>query len=130
MDTTWAFREASVDSVPQGTYFNSSFSYSQASKIKKEQDAYCDKALANEWADLGEFPEELKWEALVDVLRGHVKVHTHCYEAVDFDSFIRVLLISSGKSMLTHLSFSLRTNSNSLWPLSITLMKPTLCQTC
>lgn len=26
------------------------------------------------------FPDDLKWEALVDVLRGKVKVNTHCYE--------------------------------------------------
>lgn len=26
------------------------------------------------------FPDDLQWEALVDVLRGKVKVNTHCYE--------------------------------------------------
>jgi hypothetical protein len=26
------------------------------------------------------FPDDLQWEALVDVLRGKVKINTHCYE--------------------------------------------------
>ena len=65
-------------------------SYDKARTIKKAQDAYCDKVLANDWADLGAFPDDFQWDPLVDVLRGRVKVHTHCYEAVDFDSFVRV----------------------------------------
>ncbi|KAK0189119.1 hypothetical protein F5146DRAFT_1058052 [Armillaria mellea] len=39
---------------------------------------------------LGAFPEELQWEALVDVLRGRVKVQNHCYEAVDLDGIVRL----------------------------------------
>ncbi|KAJ6630996.1 carbohydrate esterase family 9 protein [Mycena sp. CBHHK59/15] len=74
MDTIYAFREA----------------YNTASQIKKQQDEYCSKALSNEWADLGEFPENLQWEALVDVVRGRVKVQIHCYEAVDFDGMVRL----------------------------------------
>jgi hypothetical protein len=84
--------------------------YDTARQIKEQQDAYCTRALAGEWEDLGEFPDNLQWEALVDVLRGRVKVpfslpccvkgysnisprnkiHTHCYEAVDLDDFVRV----------------------------------------
>lgn len=41
------------------------------------------------------FPEDLRWEALVDVLRGRVKVQVHCYEAVDLDDFVRVRECSS-----------------------------------
>ncbi|KAJ6570161.1 carbohydrate esterase family 9 protein [Mycena vulgaris] len=74
MDTIWAFREA----------------YNKASQIKKQQDEYCSKALANEWEGLGEFPENLQWEALVDVVRGRVKVNIHCYEGVDFDGIVRL----------------------------------------
>lgn len=58
MDTTWAFREA----------------YEKARLIKHSQDEFCSKAVHGEWAGLGEFPEDLQWEALVDVLRGRVKV--------------------------------------------------------
>jgi len=49
-------------------------SYDTARKIKEKQDAYCSKALARQWDGLGEYPEDLQWEALVDVLRGRVKV--------------------------------------------------------
>ncbi|KAF8207137.1 carbohydrate esterase family 9 protein [Mycena galopus ATCC 62051] len=74
MDTIYAFREA----------------YNTASQIKKQQDEYCSKALVDEWDGLGEFPENLQWEALVDVVRGRVKVQIHCYEAVDFDGLVRL----------------------------------------
>ncbi|KAJ7021523.1 carbohydrate esterase family 9 protein [Mycena alexandri] len=74
MDTMWAFREA----------------YNTASQIKKQQDEYCSKALANEWDGLREFPESLQWEALVDVVRGRVKVQIHCYEPVDLDGIVRL----------------------------------------
>ncbi|OCH88874.1 carbohydrate esterase family 9 protein [Obba rivulosa] len=74
MDTTWAFRQA----------------YDKARQIKEAQDDYCVKAKAGEWAGLGKFPEDLQWEALVDVLRGRVKVQTHCYETVDLDDLVRI----------------------------------------
>ncbi|KAL0956500.1 hypothetical protein HGRIS_002644 [Hohenbuehelia grisea] len=74
MDTIWAFRQA----------------YETARQIKVQQDDYCAKAQANEWDGLGDFPENLQWEALVDVLRGRVKVQIHCYEAVDLDGLVRI----------------------------------------
>ncbi|KAJ7510407.1 hypothetical protein B0H11DRAFT_1187413 [Mycena galericulata] len=74
MDTIYAFRDA----------------YHTASQIKKQQDDYCSKALANEWEGLGDFPENLQWEALVDVVRGRVKLNIHCYEPVDFDAIVRL----------------------------------------
>ncbi|KAI0085138.1 hypothetical protein BDY19DRAFT_457969 [Irpex rosettiformis] len=76
MDTAWAFRQA----------------YDTARKIKDSQDEYCEKALAGDWDGVAgkEFPESLQWEALVDVLRGRVKVQTHCYEAIDIDNFVRL----------------------------------------
>ncbi|KAG5639405.1 hypothetical protein H0H81_002937 [Sphagnurus paluster] len=58
MDTIWAFRQG----------------YDTARKIKESQDEYCQKALANQWDNLGDYPEDLQWEALVDVLRGRVKL--------------------------------------------------------
>ena len=48
--------------------------YDRARQIKEKQDAYCEQASSGRWSDLGEFPEDLQWEALVDVLRGRVKV--------------------------------------------------------
>ncbi|KAI0653864.1 carbohydrate esterase family 9 protein [Cubamyces menziesii] len=74
MDTIWAFRQA----------------YEKARQIKQAQDDFCAKAVRGEWTGLGEYPEELQWEALVDVLRGRVKVQTHCYETVDLDDLVRI----------------------------------------
>lgn len=57
MDSAWEFRKA----------------YDEGRKLKEAQDRFCDKAGAGLWDDLGEFPEDLQWEALADVLRGRVK---------------------------------------------------------
>lgn len=78
MDTAWDFRQA----------------YETARKLKLAQDSYCAKVALGDWSSLaGEtFPDDLQWEALVDVLRGKVKVQTHCYEAVDIANFIRVCI--------------------------------------
>jgi hypothetical protein len=54
--------------------FKLSISYNIARTIKKQQDQYCHQALAGKWENIGAFPEDLQWEALVDVLRGRVKV--------------------------------------------------------
>jgi hypothetical protein len=35
--------------------------------------------LLGQWTGLGEFPEDLQWEALVDVLRGRVRVRVAPY---------------------------------------------------
>ncbi|KAK7692722.1 hypothetical protein QCA50_004355 [Cerrena zonata] len=76
MDNLWAFREV----------------YNKAREIKTTQDQYCNAVLGGDWATLNKspFPEDLQWEALVDVLRGRVKVQVHCYEAVDLDDFVRL----------------------------------------
>jgi hypothetical protein len=76
MDTVWSFRQA----------------YDTARKIRDAQDTYCSAALSGNWTAISNkaFPEELQWEALVDVLRGRVKVHTHSYETVDLDAIVRV----------------------------------------
>ncbi|KAI0797049.1 hypothetical protein C8Q75DRAFT_710125 [Abortiporus biennis] len=76
MDTMWWYRSA----------------YDGARKIKEAQDDYCMKAEAGLWNQLqGQpYPENLQWEALVDVLRGRVKISTHCYEAIDLDALVRL----------------------------------------
>ena len=60
--------------APQIFFISHKLSYDAARKIKDQQDTYCSKALSGDWEDLGKFPEDLQWEALVDVLRGRVKV--------------------------------------------------------
>ncbi|KAH0583360.1 hypothetical protein H2248_008989 [Termitomyces sp. 'cryptogamus'] len=92
MDSAWKFREA----------------YESARKLKVAQDVFCSRvesisrARRRSWlwpsswsierdiAALGEFPYDLQWEALVDVLRGRVKLSVHCYEAVDLDAIVRL----------------------------------------
>ncbi|KAI5480118.1 hypothetical protein MNV49_001778 [Pseudohyphozyma bogoriensis] len=77
MDLAWNFRK----------------SFEEARKIKVKQDEYCEKALAAHAKGKvleEKFPEgDLQWEALVDLLRGKVKLNTHCYESTDFAAFIR-----------------------------------------
>lgn len=58
MDSMWALREA----------------YNEARRIKMAQDTYCSKFEAGSWDPSEAFPDDPKWEALVDVLRGRVKV--------------------------------------------------------
>ncbi|KAF9460668.1 carbohydrate esterase family 9 protein [Collybia nuda] len=85
MDAAWNFRQA----------------YDEARKIRDAQDAFCARVQESNssWRKLlglrakeveGEFPENLQWESLVDVLRGRVKLSIHCYEAVDLDIIVRL----------------------------------------
>ncbi|KAI0050216.1 hypothetical protein FA95DRAFT_1640562 [Auriscalpium vulgare] len=75
MDSHWAYRQA----------------YDEARQLKTAQDAYCANAQAGLWDRvMGDFPEDFRWEALVDVLRGRVKVSQHIYEAVDIDAIVRL----------------------------------------
>jgi hypothetical protein len=78
MDSTWAFRGA----------------YDKARSVKEAQDSFCAKAEAGLWNDPEikgkSFPFDLQWEALVDVLRGRVKVNCHTYETEDIDFLKRV----------------------------------------
>ncbi|RPD74182.1 hypothetical protein L226DRAFT_535646 [Lentinus tigrinus ALCF2SS1-7] len=76
MDTVWAVRQA----------------YDNARTLKNDQDSFCEKVLSGDWRSLGsqKYPENLQWQPLVDILRGKIKVQTHCYEAVDLDNFVRL----------------------------------------
>ncbi|KAH7339937.1 hypothetical protein B0J17DRAFT_657350 [Rhizoctonia solani] len=76
MDSIWNFRQA----------------YNRAHEVLNKQDQYCKSAQAGRWDDIREkdFPGDLEYESLVDVLRGRTKVHVHCYEAVDFDGIVRL----------------------------------------
>lgn len=66
MDAAWAYRKA----------------YNEAKKIKDQQDQFCSQLLNGDLRRAEEeFPESpLETEALVDVLRGRVKLSIHCYE--------------------------------------------------
>ncbi|CAE7231904.1 unnamed protein product [Rhizoctonia solani] len=69
MDSIWEFRKA----------------YNSAREVKQKQDEFC----LLDWSKES-FPEDLQFEALVDVLRGRVKVNIHCYQAVDLDGIVRL----------------------------------------
>lgn len=64
MDSVWQFRHA----------------YDEARKVKEAQDSFCESVRRGRWDELADepFPESLEWEALVDVLRGKVKVCNMC----------------------------------------------------
>ena len=50
--------------------------YDKARQLKGKQDKYCTQVLeSGPTEDLGPFPDDLQYEALVDTLRGKVKVH-------------------------------------------------------
>jgi hypothetical protein len=58
MDNGWALRAA----------------YSEAVKIVEAQNAFCAKAEIGFWNQINTpFPQDIKWESLVDVIRGRVK---------------------------------------------------------
>ncbi|KAI0329537.1 composite domain of metallo-dependent hydrolase [Cubamyces sp. BRFM 1775] len=76
MDTVWALRSA----------------YAEARRVRDAQDAFCARAQAGLWDELSNesYREDLRWEALVDVLRGRVKVSMQCSEVVDLDAAVRL----------------------------------------
>ncbi|KAF9268136.1 carbohydrate esterase family 9 protein [Marasmius fiardii PR-910] len=79
MDGVWSLRQA----------------YNEARKVMRLQDSFCANVESG-LVDLdpleseSQFPENFKWEMLVDVLRGKVKVFNVCGEAVDLDNMIRL----------------------------------------
>ncbi|KIK69905.1 hypothetical protein GYMLUDRAFT_187332 [Collybiopsis luxurians FD-317 M1] len=85
MDAAWNFRNA----------------YNRARILMEKQDSFCEQVeKQRSWMRalfgrrpkeiLQEFPDSLELEALVDVLRGRVKLSIHCYEAVDLDAIVRL----------------------------------------
>jgi hypothetical protein len=68
--------------------YNFRSSFEMARKIKVSQDEYCERALESDkkGATMSEkFPDDLEWEALVDVLRGKVSSSSHDYCESDTD---------------------------------------------
>ncbi|KAF5364694.1 hypothetical protein D9758_005624 [Tetrapyrgos nigripes] len=74
MDAAWNFRHA----------------YDEARKLMNDQDQICAKLESGVVPGTDGIPENLELEALVDVLRGRVKLSVHCYEAVDLDAMVRL----------------------------------------
>lgn len=82
MDTFWQFRKAWVTHLLTQTPCRTEgiHRYDTARKLKEKQDSFCAKALKGEWAGESKFPDDLQWEALVDVLRGRVKVRPFVFD--------------------------------------------------
>jgi hypothetical protein len=71
-------------SIFQFRYISYVFPFRKAKKVKDEQDSYCEKAFTAEREGKlleEQFPETpLDLDQMVEILRGRVKVNTHCYE--------------------------------------------------
>ncbi|KAF1952966.1 amidohydrolase [Byssothecium circinans] len=62
----------------------------QASKYVQEQDDWCAAADKIGVKNMGSYlKQELKWESLGAVLRGQVRVNTHCYTIPDLEAMVR-----------------------------------------
>jgi imidazolonepropionase-like amidohydrolase len=63
----------------------------QAREYVRSQDDWCEAAEAIGLENMETYlPQELKWESLGAVLRGQVRVNTHCYTVQDLESFVRL----------------------------------------
>ncbi|KAL6702755.1 hypothetical protein ACN47E_000989 [Coniothyrium glycines] len=62
----------------------------QATKYVQEQDEWCAAADRLGVESMGtHLRQELEWESLAAVLRGQVRVNTHCYTIADLEAFVR-----------------------------------------
>jgi hypothetical protein len=62
----------------------------QAKKFVESQDNWCRAANRVGAENMGEYlPSDLRWESLGAVLRGQVRVNTHCYTIPDLESYVR-----------------------------------------
>lgn len=68
-------------------YFRRAFE--TARKLVQEQDDWCDRAEVVGAERMEKYlPEDLEWESLGAVLRGHVHINTHCYTIPDLEAFV------------------------------------------
>ena len=62
----------------------------QATNYVSSQDEWCAAADAVGVENMNSYlPQELKWESLGAVLRGQVRINTHCYTIPDLEAFVR-----------------------------------------
>ncbi|KAJ7068447.1 hypothetical protein C8F01DRAFT_1118223 [Mycena amicta] len=65
--------------------------YAEARHLMTLQENYCAEAEARPRSEsMKAFPEDIRLDILVDVLRGKVKVSSHCQGAVDIDALVRL----------------------------------------
>lgn len=65
--------------------------FEQASNLVKAQDDWCAAAESVGAHNMNSYlPQHLKWESLGAVLRGQVRVNTHCYTIPDLEMYVRL----------------------------------------
>ncbi|KAI1459680.1 amidohydrolase [Annulohypoxylon moriforme] len=63
--------------------------FEQAAKLVQAQDDWCNLAESVGVEQMSSYlPQQLEWETLGAVLRGHVHVNTHCYTVPDLEAFV------------------------------------------
>ncbi|KAI0886627.1 amidohydrolase [Annulohypoxylon maeteangense] len=63
--------------------------FEQAAKLVQAQDDWCTLAESTGVERMSSYlPQDLEWETLSAVLRGHVHVNTHCYTVPDLEAFV------------------------------------------
>lgn len=65
--------------------------FTKAAKLRDDQDNMCRTARRTQGYSYpaSSWPEDIELEAVVDILRGRVKVNTHCYTVTDLEAFVR-----------------------------------------
>ncbi|KAI0891926.1 amidohydrolase [Annulohypoxylon nitens] len=72
-----------------GESFEFRHAFEQAAKLVQEQDDWCTLAETIGVERMNTYlPQDLEWETLSAVLRGHVHVNTHCYTVPDLEAFV------------------------------------------
>ncbi|KAI1382047.1 hypothetical protein F4677DRAFT_439852 [Hypoxylon crocopeplum] len=59
------------------------FAFEEAKMLLHRQDAWCQRASAGGAGLDAPYPTSIHWQTLVDVMRGDVSVHLHCYQTQD-----------------------------------------------
>ncbi|XDG05279.1 hypothetical protein ABKA04_004894 [Annulohypoxylon sp. FPYF3050] len=72
-----------------GESFEFRHAFEQAAKLVQEQDDWCTLAETVGVERMNTYlPQDLEWETLSAVLRGHIHVNTHCYTVPDLEAFV------------------------------------------
>ncbi|ATY61083.1 carbohydrate esterase family 9 [Cordyceps militaris] len=81
-----------IDKAPysrMGESYRFRRAFETARSLVTRQDDWCRKAEAVGAENMDEYlPQDLQWEALAAVLRGHVHVNTHCYKIADLEAMV------------------------------------------
>ena len=59
------------------------FAFEEARELLRSQDSWCERAASNAAGLTTPYPTSIRVQTLIDVLRGDVSVHLHCYQPQD-----------------------------------------------